>query len=49
MKTVRDARVGDTIWRHEKYGNKTDLISPSGLPGYKTVTPYVFAECFVWR
>ncbi len=46
MKTVRDARVGDTIWRHEKYGNKTDLISPSGLPGYKTVTPYVFAGMF---
>lgn len=46
MKTVRDARVGDTIWRHEKYGNKTDIISPSGLPGYKTVTPYVFAGMF---
>ncbi len=46
MKTVRDARVGDTIWRHEKYGNKTDIIQPGGLPGYKTVTPYVFAGMF---
>lgn len=45
MKTVRDARVGDTVWRHNKFGIKQDL-KPLALEGYKTVTPYVFAGIF---
>lgn len=45
IKTVRDARVGDTIWRHEKFGSKPER-EPTPLPGYKTVTPYVFAGIF---
>ncbi len=45
IKTVRDARVGDTIWRHEKFGSKPET-EPKALPGYKTVTPYVFAGVF---
>lgn len=45
MKTVRDARVGDTIWRHATLGSKPET-KPKPLPGYKTVTPYVFAGVF---
>lgn len=45
MKTVRDARVGDTIWRHKDFGSKPEN-NPKALPGYKTVTPFVFAGIF---
>jgi GTP-binding protein LepA len=45
MKTVRDARVGDTIWRHEDTGAKYE-VKPKALEGYKTVSPYVFAGVF---
>ena len=45
MRSVADARVGDTIWRHEDAGLKgSENATP--LPGYKTVTPYVFAGVF---
>ena len=39
VKTVADARVGDTIWRGADE-------NPQPLPGYKKVTPYVYAGVF---
>jgi len=44
MKSTSDARVGDTIWRRDKGG--LDLTGVEALPGYKTVTPFVFAGMF---
>lgn len=44
LKTVAEARVGDTIW---KTGNeKVDLIAAKPLEGYAVVKPYVFAGIF---
>ncbi len=40
LKTVRDATVGDTIWQ----GDHIEAAAP--LPGYKKVTPFVFASLF---
>lgn len=45
MKSVADARVGDTLWRHEKW-HLRDEMKPEPLPGYKRVTPFVFAGVF---
>ncbi|MFA6457926.1 MAG: translation elongation factor 4 [Patescibacteria group bacterium] len=39
LKSVRDARVGETVWR----GKNTN---PEPLPGYKKVSPFVFAGIF---
>lgn len=44
MKSTGDARVGDTIWRRDKGG--LDLTGVEALPGYKQVTPFVFAGMF---
>ncbi|MBU0981793.1 translation elongation factor 4 [Patescibacteria group bacterium] len=44
MKSVSDARVGDTIWRHNKGLANSELAKP--LPGYKKVIPFVFAGIF---
>jgi GTP-binding protein LepA len=44
MKTVADARVGDTIWRRKKGGLDATGVEP--LPGYSMVTPFVFAGMF---
>jgi len=44
LKDVKDARVGDTIWRP---GSKPlDASKASPLAGYKEVKPYVFASIF---
>jgi len=44
LKTVRDARVGDTIW---KAGSTTiDLENAIALDGYNEVRPFVFAGVF---
>lgn len=44
LKTVRDARVGDTIW---KSGNtNVKFENALALPGYKAVRPFVFAGVF---
>jgi GTP-binding protein LepA len=40
LKTVRDAKVGDTI-----YGGK-NMLTAQPLPGYKKITPFVFASLF---
>ncbi len=42
LKTISEARVGDTLWKSDK----TDLIFAKPLPGYKKVTPFVFASIF---
>ncbi len=44
LKGVRDARVGDTIW---KQGNSNVQMSNAvALPGYTVVRPFVFAGVF---
>jgi len=44
LKGVRDARVGDTIW---KAGNtEIELENAKSLPGYHIVKPFVFAGIF---
>lgn len=43
VKSVSEARVGDTLW---KSSNPTESIAPQPLPGYKKITPYVFAGIF---
>jgi len=49
LKTLEDARVGDTIWRSDSNNsflrNETNE-SPKPISGYKKVTPYVFASIF---
>lgn len=40
LKTVKEAKVGDTIWK----GSSIDQAIP--LSGYKKVTPFVFASIF---
>jgi GTP-binding protein LepA len=42
QKSVSDARVGDTIWK----GKDSELKNVKPLPGYKKVTPFVFASIF---
>ncbi|MBI4234753.1 elongation factor 4 [Candidatus Peregrinibacteria bacterium] len=44
LKTVRDARVGDTIWQSGETDVKAENVMP--LPGYKAVRPFVFAGVF---
>ncbi len=44
MKSVADSRVGDTIWRKENVNVKENDSEP--LPGYKRVTPFVYAGIF---
>lgn len=39
VKSVSEARVGDTLW-------KGSAQKPTPLPGYRKVTPYVFAGIF---
>jgi len=39
VKSVSEARVGDTLWSGE-------VENPKPLPGYKKVTPYVYAGIF---
>ncbi len=45
MKSVADARVGDTVWRVDKYW-EASVAKAKALPGYKRVTPFVFAGIF---
>ncbi|EKD63872.1 MAG: hypothetical protein ACD_51C00165G0003 [uncultured bacterium] len=42
LKDVAEARVGDTIWKT----NDKSITNPEPLPGYKKVTPFVFASIF---
>jgi GTP-binding protein LepA len=42
LKSVREARVGDTIWKGDR--KKLEQVSP--LPGYKKVIPMVFAGIY---
>jgi GTP-binding protein LepA len=44
VKDVKDARVGDTIWQADDSGKEAKDITP--LPGYKKVTPFVFASVY---
>jgi len=44
LKTVAEARVGDTIWASGK--NKVELKDAKPLSGYSEVKPYVFAGIF---
>ncbi len=42
LKSVGDARVGDTIWK----GNKEKMSLTTALPGYKKVVPMVYAGIY---
>ncbi|MFA6917966.1 MAG: translation elongation factor 4 [Candidatus Gracilibacteria bacterium] len=44
LKSVREARVGDTIWQAGNTGLLLDDAKP--LPGYHVVKPFVFAGIF---
>jgi len=44
LKNVVDAKVGETLWRKE--GVYTPSIQTPALPGYKEVTPFVYAGVF---
>ncbi|MFH1534158.1 MAG: translation elongation factor 4 [Nitrospirota bacterium] len=44
LKSVREARVGDTVWRAGDGEVKMDDAKP--LPGYNVVRPFVFASIF---
>lgn len=44
LKSVRDARVGDTLWQQGNTGVSLETASP--LPGYHVVKPFVFAGIF---
>ncbi len=44
LKSVREARVGDTVWKPGQ--NNSDLTKASPLPGYNVVRPFVFAGVF---
>ncbi len=44
LKSVREARVGDTVWQAGGSGVKMDETEP--LAGYNVVLPFVFASIF---
>ena len=44
LKSVREARVGDTVWQAGGSGVKIDETEP--LSGYNVVLPFVFASIF---
>ncbi len=44
LKSVREARVGDTIWKAGDSG--TDMENAEALAGYNEVRPFVFAGVF---
>ncbi len=44
LKSVREARVGDTVWKSGKV--KSELESARPLEGYNVVRPFVFAGIF---
>lgn len=44
LKTVREARVGDTVW--QPGSSKVDLSAALPLAGYNVVRPFVFAGVF---
>ena len=45
MKSVNDARVGDTVWKPKEWSQREEQ-KPEPLPGYKKVVPFVFAGMF---
>ncbi len=44
LKTVRDARVGDTVWRSGS--SQVSMEDAKALPGYSVVKPFVFAGVY---
>jgi len=45
LKTTKEARVGDTIWKN-KARQHPDAVGPEKLAGYEQVKPFVFATMF---
>ena len=45
LKTTKDARVGDTLWRNSG-GQTPESAMPTGLSGYEQVKPFVYASLF---
>jgi GTP-binding protein LepA len=46
LKSVRDARVGETVWKAENKPMTNNQSPPEPLPGYKKIAPFVFAGIF---
>jgi len=46
LKSVKDARVGDTMWKNNQSTSISDLDKIKPLPGYETIQPMVFAGIF---
>ncbi len=44
LKSVKEARVGDTVWAPGK--SNIDMLNAKPLPGYSVVRPFVFAGIF---
>lgn len=44
LKSVGEAKVGDTVWRCNN--SRMTMMDASPLPGYKTIKPFVFAGIF---
>lgn len=46
LKSVGEARVGDTVWKDDGSGEKQNFHLANPLPGYKFVQPMVFSGIF---
>ncbi|MCD5385365.1 translation elongation factor 4 [Candidatus Gracilibacteria bacterium] len=47
LKTIRDAKVGDTMWKPEKIeGPKTKPEDAKAIEGFGEVTPFIYAGIF---
>ncbi|MBU0769688.1 MAG: translation elongation factor 4, partial [Proteobacteria bacterium] len=44
LKTLHEARVGDTLWKKGDTPKKIEDVKP--LPGYKIIKPFVFSSIF---
>jgi len=47
LKSIRDAKVGDTLWKPENVSGPKDKPEDSkAIEGFKTVTPFIYAGVF---
>lgn len=47
LKSIRDAQVGDTVWKPEMVdGPKAKSEDAKSIPGFKKVTPFIYAWVF---
>ncbi|NUJ98176.1 elongation factor 4 [Candidatus Gracilibacteria bacterium] len=47
LKSIREAKVGDTLWKPaDNEGPKDKVENAQAIPGFKKVTPFIFAGIF---